>query len=165
MLRHYIAVRAEALQLKVQEASHLVLARLACLTRTVDTESLKQLNNEPWTKYGMEHAGWLAGGYVGYVWSYSGSFHEFAQTRSSTDSLMRHASLLRKRVWYLDVIPLPIPLFTPQDWNALSDSEQNALQEIFLLDGHTHKVRAGTVSRDGHRTLSQKEDESLHCIG
>ena len=72
MLRHYIAVRAEALQLKVQEASHLVLARLACLTRTVDTESLKQLNNEPWTKYGMEHAGWLAGGYVGYVWSYSG---------------------------------------------------------------------------------------------
>lgn len=68
---HYIAVRAEALQLKVQEASHLVLARLACLTRTVDTESLKQLNN---------------------------------------------------------------------DWNALSDSEQNALQEIFLLDGHTHKA-------------------------
>lgn len=39
----YIASRAEALQLVVQNPSHLVLARLACLTRTVEPKALQSL--------------------------------------------------------------------------------------------------------------------------
>jgi len=39
----YIASRAEALQLVVQIPSHLVLARLACLTRTVEPKALQSL--------------------------------------------------------------------------------------------------------------------------
>ena len=64
-------MRAQALHLEVQAASHLVLARLACLTRTVDTASVKKLAD---------------------------------------------------------------------DWNSLSEVEQEALYEIFLLDGHTRKA-------------------------
>ncbi|CAE7207557.1 unnamed protein product [Symbiodinium pilosum] len=43
---NYIAARAEALQLQVRQAGHLVLARLACLTRTVDPERLRSLEAE-----------------------------------------------------------------------------------------------------------------------
>ncbi|CAE7314496.1 unnamed protein product [Symbiodinium natans] len=39
----YIASRAEALHLEVQTPSHLVLARLACLTRTVEPKALQSL--------------------------------------------------------------------------------------------------------------------------
>ncbi|CAE7411919.1 AKT1 [Symbiodinium natans] len=39
----YIASRAEALELHVQTPSHLVLARLACLTRTVEPSALRAL--------------------------------------------------------------------------------------------------------------------------
>jgi len=67
----YIAARAWSLQLEVQQAGDLVLARLACLTRTVDPQRLRELKEEG------------------------------AQ---------------------------------------LTDSEQDALHEIFLLDGHLQKA-------------------------
>jgi len=67
----YIASRAEALELRVQTPSHLVLARLACLTRTVEPAALRAIAS---------------------------------------------------------------------DWDHLTDSDRDALSEIFLSDGHYDKA-------------------------
>ncbi|CAE7439880.1 unnamed protein product [Symbiodinium sp. CCMP2592] len=42
----YIASRAQALNLQVKTPSHLVLARLACLTRTVESDALQNLASD-----------------------------------------------------------------------------------------------------------------------